>query len=800
MNGQFKGLSVNLDTANQVEYNRRKNVEQDKKLATISSQVNQLLNQAPAGFLPSVYYGLTRGDNKYRFIEGYDFEQIINGNIGDAFALTNPQETENYITAIAVKTSDTQMQIIIKGDYNIYTDTFTAINMRTGEETQITISEAIALEAASYLGDYDANLNKEKQITVLYSLELRKDNVVFASIDYSGDGVYNWVSIGGYINGKDGKSIYNISAATYASVSAIANVGDMLLAIENFTQGNVTFGSYDLYSIDTISPLSVTLLGNIKGPQGIQGLKGETGETGANGLTPYIQDDYWYIGGVNTGVVAVGKDGENGEDGVSFSIQSGLFSTPENYGKPNNIGPENQTLQQLPTLPQTDITGKGYMVYDGLTTPLSPYYDLYFANNGDTSWTIISHFNGQPGQNGENGKTPYIQDNNWFIDGVNTGVAATGPQGEAGEGFNYMGEWVAQNEYFKNDVVTYATSNTISSYILITEMLNGSTTPPPADTINWQVFTQGTQGPQGPQGPQGEAGSDASVTIDAALSQTSTNPVQNRVVTTNLNNKLNKLEFEWNKELAFGETGLLCIGKFPIYDTNLTIDISSTTSRTYNGRLIIACQNYLIQEASVYGDSDNNLTPKLFIKPTSPSDQIIEIYFQPETYSKNIISIKGCAVRGTATDIVTNIPTLPSNATVKPTNKSGGNVVLFDGNQVVSYTSELTITDTLNMQSGDLILIYTNYGIYDYYLSTNGVQSLIHFNSAVNISSTPAHVESVIPVGVAYYNSMLHIKTSQYYIQKVYDTNGSETVASQEIRFIVNGGVSIYRVEYIKRH
>lgn len=45
-----------------------------------------------------------------------------------------------------------------------------------------------------------------------------------------------------------------------------------------------------------------------------------SGGQGADGKTPYIQDGYWYIDGVNTGVKAKGidgKDGVNGKDGKS---------------------------------------------------------------------------------------------------------------------------------------------------------------------------------------------------------------------------------------------------------------------------------------------------------------------------------------------------------------------------------------------------------------------------------------------------------------------------------------------------
>lgn len=36
---------------------------------------------------------------------------------------------------------------------------------------------------------------------------------------------------------------------------------------------------------------------------------------GADGKTPYIQDGYWYIDGVNTNVKAEGADGAKGEKG-----------------------------------------------------------------------------------------------------------------------------------------------------------------------------------------------------------------------------------------------------------------------------------------------------------------------------------------------------------------------------------------------------------------------------------------------------------------------------------------------------
>lgn len=43
---------------------------------------------------------------------------------------------------------------------------------------------------------------------------------------------------------------------------------------------------------------------------------GEDGQDGADGLTPYIQNGYWWIGTTNTGVKAEGVDGAKGEQGI----------------------------------------------------------------------------------------------------------------------------------------------------------------------------------------------------------------------------------------------------------------------------------------------------------------------------------------------------------------------------------------------------------------------------------------------------------------------------------------------------
>ena len=66
----------------------------------------------------------------------------------------------------------------------------------------------------------------------------------------------------------------------------------------------------------------------------------------------------------------------------------------------------------------------------------------------------------------------------------------------------------------------------------------------------------GEQGPEGPQGPQGEKGEKGDTgpapTIDSALSTTSTNPVQNKVVTAQLNTNLSAAKTYANGKLITG--------------------------------------------------------------------------------------------------------------------------------------------------------------------------------------------------------------------------------------------------------
>jgi hypothetical protein len=112
---------------------------------------------------------------------------------------------------------------------------------------------------------------------------------------------------------------------------------------------------------------------------------------------------------------------------------------------------------------------------------------------------------------------------------------------------------------------------------------------------------------------------------------------------------LPKVTYEYNKELSLSSNGKVCIGKFPMYDSNITVDISSTTTDTYHGTLVIASQNINTTgggtyKAVVYGDATNTITPAIRIEYLSGSN-VFSVYANLPGWSKNLIHIKFIKVK-----------------------------------------------------------------------------------------------------------------------------------------------------------
>ena len=161
-------------------------------------------------------------------------------------------------------------------------------------------------------------------------------------------------------------------------------------------------------------------------------------------------------------------------------------------------------------------------------------------------------------------------------------------------------------------------------------------------------------------------------------------------------NKLDKTTYEWNYEKTFGSTGKLCIGSFPMYDSGVTVEIKAVAGTTYYGVLVLRTQNVKSNQtgsytATVYGDASDTIAPNIYIERLDGTN-IFTIYFNPQTWSKNLIHIQAVALNtnpgyGTVappTNIGASIEAIPETATIKPTNALTANFQP-KGNYLTSY-------------------------------------------------------------------------------------------------------------------
>lgn len=156
---------------------------------------------------------------------------------------------------------------------------------------------------------------------------------------------------------------------------------------------------------------------------------------------------------------------------------------------------------------------------------------------------------------------------------------------------------------------------------------------------------------------------------------------------------LPKTTYEWNKTLALGSAGKVCIGKFGCYDTNITIELRSTTSTTYNATIMIATQNIKKNTrggtavVNVYGDTLNSITGLLKVfKPHGSADRKVEVYANLPTYSKNYVHIiQACSSQNEGaetTDVLTQVASIPTEVedktVVTPVNTLRNNCTVYN--------------------------------------------------------------------------------------------------------------------------
>lgn len=113
-----------------------------------------------------------------------------------------------------------------------------------------------------------------------------------------------------------------------------------------------------------------------------------------------------------------------------------------------------------------------------------------------------------------------------------------------------------------------------------------------------------------------------------------------------ISGKLDKTTYEWNKEFRAGSNGAISLGRYNVYDSQLTFDISSTTSISMNGKLVIATQNGRICQAKVFGDANGVLVSKIVIYQSAivNNRSWIEIFCNFDGWSKNKVHIYGVAL------------------------------------------------------------------------------------------------------------------------------------------------------------
>ena len=193
-------------------------------------------------------------------------------------------------------------------------------------------------------------------------------------------------------------------------------------------------------------------LDSIKGKDGEQGSQGEPGTNGVDGATvltgygrpddklghdgdSYIDTETWDFyqkvkdvwvrqGNIKGGTGDTGIQGETGPQGPQGEVgPQGEKGEKGEKGETGNAGQDGVSIVSI------SLSG---------TLDLVDVYTITYSNGTTTTFTVTNGKNGNQGIQGEPGKdghTPVIcigTNGHWYIDDVDTGIAAQGVQGEKG--------------------------------------------------------------------------------------------------------------------------------------------------------------------------------------------------------------------------------------------------------------------------------------------------------------------------------------------------------------------------------
>ena len=247
----------------------------------------------------------------------------------------------------------------------------------------------------------------------------------------------------------------------------------------------------------------------LTGPQGIQGEKGDTGPVGPQGLKGDKGDKG------DTG--ATGERGPQGIQGIQGPQgEVGPQGPQGEKGVQGDPGVSPTFEWQDTVLVVTDVNGQHSQDLEGPQGPQGIQGPQ--GLKGDTGEQGPQGIQGIQGLKGDKGDPFSVSKVYESIDAMNAGYATDGvPIG----GFVVITTGDVDDE---DNAKVYCKGDTAYEYI--TDMSG-------AQGIQGPQGEQGPQGPVGPQGPKGDTG-DAGQ-MDTALDPDSTNGVQNKVITENIN-------------------------------------------------------------------------------------------------------------------------------------------------------------------------------------------------------------------------------------------------------------------------
>lgn len=237
------------------------------------------------------------------------------------------------------------------------------------------------------------------------------------------------------------------------------------------------------------------------------------GTKGDNGVTPHIgANGNWYIGSTDTGISAKGMQGEpgkNGEDGKDGD--SGVFVSETESATPPDSA--NVWVVIAPSGEQTYILVPDKMRYvDGRL-------QLMCGDETVGDPVIIGSGSGGTGADGVT-FTPSVSEDgiiSWTNDGGKDNPTPVNIKGAKGDN----GSPGADGVGIQSVVQTTTSTADGGNNIITVTLTNGNTA----------TFTV-------KNGSKGSDGSSATVTVDSALSASSTNPVQNKVIKAELDKKI----------------------------------------------------------------------------------------------------------------------------------------------------------------------------------------------------------------------------------------------------------------------